>query len=389
MRESLTVLERGPKDKFIQPRVLEHLETKKNLSETGLFEVDPKNSHEVSKIKFGKQEIPQINEAVFNKIYKALSTNKPSQLAFLEPAFVGIGLAFNEANFQQLVTNFNNAYKVQARERNPSTGSTLVPVGQEGIGLWSTIACIRQRQADFARKEAIESETKRANEYTPLKQVFMTNTELDRLYAIDLIEAIYRHKDNATQIETINLIQVKSSFKSQEDIENTFNKDSRQHTLWVDRLSTIQEGAPFGTSLETVIQPKDFINSAEASDIINKLQRPEIFGEPLEAVMKTLGINTANKTKQQQAWILKYVYESLISDIRGYYKIGAFDNKLVSKLDYTISTLSQLMTNLEPSAFIPIKTINSVLTEAGQQVAFKPLHRIYQPKKVALAKNID
>lgn len=187
---------------------------------------------------------------------------------------------------------------------------------------------------------------------------FFFNDALDSSKDIDLLEVIY--DEGGSTIQTLNLIQAKSSRPSQEKI----NENVAAHRRWVTEsvmdfdafTREFTDGIPDGVTIESLAENAEQVEEL----LLDMCTDPEGFNP--DSFLEKLDLGTL--TNKQKAWLLlKYgkIIEEKISKAK---EDGILDEQQASQILEALNKLTNKVTAKAklPKNFAKVGRINSLIT---------------------------
>lgn len=302
------------------------------------------------------------NENLYNKFFKGL-TNKldrqgadASSLAGVENIFITYCQNLSDVEIESLVRQFNKGFKDYIRVKKGDINLSeqrLEEINKKEItarGIISVVQFIR------ARKKLLD--LKPSQEYA-----FYFEDVLDARYQIDLIECIYNRNGQEVSIDSMNLIQVKSSEPSEEEQERITRAHKEWLTSSVMDLDSFEheysDGIPENLTIESLLKNADEVENI-LLDICTDPNRAEI-GAAEEFISK---LDLGELSNKHKAWLLLQYGKRLKDLILGARKKRILTNLQARDILTAIERLgSSVMTKAKmPKNFSTVQEINSAIS---------------------------
>ncbi len=249
------------------------------------------------------------NDAIYKKLFTAIGYRASGSAASfathyssVENIFVKYCQNLSDTSIDSIVRQFNiGANEYASKNKGVLSEKILTPemLKSEKLnasGIKSVVNFIR------ARKKLLDTDP-------PTEYQFYVEDELDAKYKIDLIECIYKHDGDRLVVDTMNLIQIKSS----EPTDDEQGRILSSHKSWI--VSSVMDfdslkkeytdGIPEDITIESIAR-----DSEEVETILLDICTDPGGFNPDEFIKR---LDLEQLTNKQKAWLLMD-YSSIIKD---------------------------------------------------------------------------
>jgi hypothetical protein len=301
------------------------------------------------------------NDRVYQKFFDAIrdvQSFDASKFSSIENLFIEYCINLSDDEVEALVRQFNLGLSEYARNNTgsiPPQHRDPEKIRQMKLnprGILSVLEFIR------ARKTLLELDP--ATEYT-----FTTEDDLDARYKIDIIEYIYDTSDGNRNIDTMNLIQVKSS----EPRDSEKHKILDGHRSWIN--SSVMDFEAFRREYTNGIPDRLTLNEITEnievlSFILQDICTDQNGFKPENFLTK---LDLEKMTNKHKAWILSEYMPSIKAGIKRTVENGEIS---AEDADEIIRVLEELLAKVYSKGRLPrnisrVRSVNSIIA-IGQRI---------------------
>lgn len=278
------------------------------------------------------------NPKLFSLATKAIGLESGQIYARLNNTFIRLCINLREVDIKKLISDFNQKFK-----------GIKPPI--ETIGILNSIKYIRKRVRE------------RKKELTEVRYLILSNDYLDVYWEIDLIEVFFSGENRNLVINNLYLVQVKSSKKTEEEI----NKTIRNHREFVERrMMKKSDYEDYITKGEGKIEFNKFNEGLSLLDKVEELYLLEEI-DP-ETVLRLLGFDNESLkiSKLVKAHLFLKNFDSIVSAIKSLLENKKIEEETYQNVINKLNSVKDELIGYIP-IFVPINKIYSIFTE-GQEV---------------------
>ncbi|MES3004900.1 MAG: hypothetical protein V4690_02175 [Patescibacteria group bacterium] len=344
-----------------QPNIyaLEHAEKGHSERKLNLLSDDTEDRQEaLREARIALVENIKLKERFFEAISKRESMDA-SGFAAIENLFIKYGLSLSADEVEALVRQFNVSVSEYASKnigvlsKNQLSPENLRERKMTSKGILSVLEFIKNR------KKLLLSQPETKHE-------FYTEDVLDAKYKIDLIECDMQEVDGKLVVHTMNLIQVKSSQPTEDEIKNITNA----HRSWIG--SSVMDFDAFKREYTDGIPDEVMIevlakNSEEVENVLLEICTDPNGFNP-DGFIKQLDLEDLNN--KQKAWLMSDYVPLIVEHIKASVEKGTATQE---EADAIINALNDIEAKVRSKAKLPrniarINTVNSIIAVGGKIV---------------------